>query len=1451
MLTALRSFVDLRSRFVAVAVAVVVLAASVCLLSGPAHAQDTTPPALVSGNTSLHVNGSAFTAIFDENLDTGSVPSQWAFSVLMNGVRVSIERVSIVDTQLLLDLRQAVEHWHDVHFIYNAPSTNPLQDAAGNDVVDMPRTSVSNITPDRLAPTLSQADAVELSGNVLSLNFVETLDGTSVPGASAFSVASAAGALTVSNVSVSGSSVHLWLTSAPARTDRVSVSYDPPSTGALRDASSNEAAAFDAVFASYRQGVRLVDGGVSSEGRLEVFYNGAWGTVCDDHWTQTNADVACRGLGYPLGANPGATGLAGGMFGQGAGTIVLDDVDCAGTEESVLDCPFGSGSTANVLGAHNCQVSDAVPVSCNTGTVSRPRVVSLRLDGTILSGGAYAANSPISATVTWSEPVQVRTVDGAAPPSIVLSYDELKTRSASYASGSGTSTTVFTHRIDSIFAQSISIPANALRLGGGDIVSVASSTRADLTHGRYPDVAEGPSVRDIAIVGDAGPDGQWSTGERVHVDVTFDRPVVVSSGGTPTVSLRLQDDPARVRTVSYVDGSNRATLRFTYTFAAADLNPSRLTVLANSLALGGATITGRPGALAATLGHAAVSREVASYVAATAEFSDLPSYHNGRTPFDVKLSFSADPDALSFVTMRDAMLAVRNATIVRARRATRGSDRSWILTVRPDNKEDIRLSLPRGVCPGKTSICFGDHPVAAAVSAEIPGLFGIEFTYAPSEHYGRSAPSVHKGRFRDGSTNVTVGMTLTMEPENRLQQWHLAGSNLYTITGGTLLSASHSATTSRRPQWSVTIEPHGNGPITITPVAHTGNCDDANSVCSARRGVNGGPPRRVLLQAAAPLVIPGPLSLTVADATVAEADGATLDFVVTLDRVRDTNTWVSYSTSDGTAKAWNLVFSESRNMYLIRPGDYQAVFHRRVLFPPGVTSRTVSVLVYDDDIDEGSETLTLHASVPAANRVSTAEGTGTITNTDALPEAWALRFGRTVGSQVVDALGHRLDASGESHLRLGGTDVSLSGDSPDSSAADELLSLSQGAKAPSGLPRVLTLDDLMADSAFHFSAASGDSGPREGFSAWGRVSRSSFEGSEGSMSLDGDVTTALLGVDAEWDGTLAGVMLSQSSGSGGYRAAAGRTGSVEADLTGVYPYGRISLDSGLSAWGLAGGGNGMITVRARTDEHSDAAASMKTDLSMRMGALGVEGRLYEGEGASPTSVDMRTDAMWVRTETDASRDFVATKGDVTRLRLAFDAKSHFAFGDSARMSPSFELGLRHDGGDAETGFGVEIGAGVSYTLHRLRLDARAHTLLAHEASGYRDWGMSASAALVPHSGGKGLTLKLSPQWGAASRTSDHLWLAPEVSRLASWESPADPSSGLVAEVGYGLSLPGPKNLLTPFAGATLSDSGTSALRTGARWNIGSDLSMQLGGTRTRTEVSRRDDAVSLRLRLRF
>ncbi|KAL1277515.1 hypothetical protein QQF64_024188 [Cirrhinus molitorella] len=103
--------------------------------------------------------------------------------------------------------------------------------------------------------------------------------------------------------------------------------------------------------------VRLV-GKLPSSGRVEIYHDGQWGTVCDDGWELAEAQVVCRQLGFPgaISATPG------GQYGEGSGPIWLDDMNCKGSESSLSECNFKG------WGVTDCSHKEDAGVVCKTGT---------------------------------------------------------------------------------------------------------------------------------------------------------------------------------------------------------------------------------------------------------------------------------------------------------------------------------------------------------------------------------------------------------------------------------------------------------------------------------------------------------------------------------------------------------------------------------------------------------------------------------------------------------------------------------------------------------------------------------------------------------------------------------------------------------------------------------------------------------------------------------------------------------------------------------------------------------------------------------------------------------------------------------------------------------------------------------------------------------------------------
>ena len=475
-----------------------------------------------------------------------------------------------------------------------------------------------------------------------------------------------------------------------------------------------------------------------------------------------------------------------------------------------------------------------------------------------------------------------------------------------------------------------------------------------------------------------------------------------------------------------------------------------------------------------------------------------------------------------------------------------------------------------------------------------------------------------------------------------------------------------------------------------------------------------------------------------------------------------------------------------------------------------------------------------------------------------LPRAWLSRFGRTIGTHMTDAVGARLRAPAglDSHVTVGGYRLSLKpGESLRGAALLEglagFLGLGPGGsgrpeeafggwetdpRRDPSRPVHLDLRRVLLGSSFrlHLGAA-GATSPR--LTAWGRVAGTRFDGRDGALTLDGDVLTGTVGVDRAWGRWLAGLAVSHSRGDGGYTrplaAAAGQRGDLDAALTSLHPYLRYRMTDRLDVWGLLGYGWGSMTLAPAT------GPAVETDTTLLMGAVGGRGILLPAAEHDGFELATRTDLMLTRMTSGAAAGLAGADGDAHRLRLILEGSRGVTWEEGRRLTPTVELGLRHDWGDAETGFGLELGGRVQYVApaQGLSVEVAVRGLLAHEARAYKEWGAQGTLRLDPGVLQPGLALTVAPGWGAAASGVEDLWARQTTAGLAPRGPRAAPGGRLNAEVGYGLAAPFGAGLVTPYAGTVLTAGADRTYRVGTRVQVRGPAA---GGLTLRLEGMRRE-----------
>ena len=527
---------------------------------------------------------------------------------------------------------------------------------------------------------------------------------------------------------------------------------------------------------------------------------------------------------------------------------------------------------------------------------------------------------------------------------------------------------------------------------------------------------------------------------------------------------------------------------------------------------------------------------------------------------------------------------------------------------------------------------------------------------------------------------------------------------------------------------------------------------------------------------------------------------------------------VSYSLS-GTAKA---------------PADYTAPNSTMVSIPAGQQTATIAIQTKTDKVLEPDETL-----VVTLDNAATANGTARVGSprsaTTAIQDPVFHSINR-VNQTLLPGI-TRASAAGALEAVSARMALAAQGDPP--AATADLTGLT-------GLYRALLANEqalqdgsydlarVLGGSSFlvPLSSHDGDSGGGVGVAVWGSGDFRAIGGGDADaddVDWDGSVWSARLGADLRFvDSLLTGLAVSWTSGGLDYvdqLAPTDREGTYASWLISAYPYVGWTTP-GFGLWATGGFGFGGVTI---DDSEEDAQEADLTQWSVGAGGsvtlLSTDWFIAGGNTALKLKAEgFLAGATVAENESKLIQELTV---GVNQARAAIEAShaQHFAGGGSLR--PSLEIGGRFDGGDGETGVGLEVGGGLTYADpgSGLTVAGTGRALVIRDGN-YGEWGLSGLIQLDPNAAGHGLMMSVRPTFGVTPSGVSGLWEHGTLDLL----SGGDAAGGrVVAEIGYGLAAFGTAGVLTPYAGASLTDAGAHSLSLGGRLELGPafDLTLEL------------------------
>ena len=1021
----------------------------------------------------------------------------------------------------------------------------------------------------------------------------------------------------------------------------------------------------------------------------------------------------------------------------------------------------------------------------------------------------YRVGDVVEVTVEFSGEVHV-----TGDPVVTLSVGA-SSRSAAFAAGSGTLRLAlrYTVRSRDVDEDGISIAADALT--GGTITDadgrpVDRTSRALAPQDDHRVDALAPTVVAVAFTSDAGAARTYGPGDVVEVTVGFSD--VVHLTGDPMMRLNVG---ATSRQAAFARGSGTRELAFRYTVQYGDADEDGISIAADALT--GGTIedaAGNPAdrafeALGPQPAHRvdAVRETTVDAVRITSDPGPGRTYGPGDE-VEVTVEFS---DVVHVTGEPVVTLSVGAHSRPAAFASGSGTTRlAFRYTVQAGDLDEDGISIAADALAGGEVEDAGGNPVERSFEALGP----------QSGHRVDARPATVDAV----AVTSDAGEDDTYEPGDVVEAT-VEFSDVVNVAGAPVLVLSIGANSreaafaagsgTRRLAFRYTVQGGDSDEDGISIAADAlagGEIEDADGNPVDRSFEALGPQSAHRVAARAELAF---ASLTL---TVGREEGVDLTESLAQAGIEYVGGFVAQSDDPAVVEA-----RTSDGVLVLTP-----VTEGTALVTVTARRAPITLFVPVEVTASAEEIAVLESALAAVGRSLLSSAATTIGARLELGASNGSEAGPYASAMAADA--HLQSMAAADSWRIGGTGAWSHGPETGSVAQSGAGALGHGRRA-------------MSFSSMGLAAPNGASS----WAVWGAADAQTFEGEPASGTYDGSMTSIYLGADARGDGWVAGGSVSRTTADVSYDVTgkAAGSGTLEIDMNAFHPYVQWTPTPRATLWSIVGFGTGDATHRRAGQGDSGELGQ----LSMRMGLAGLNVGLGEFGGVS---LAVRGDAGMAQLETDDGVPAVqGLAAAVQRLRLGVEFSMPFATGDRNVLTPFLDVGGRWDGGDGQTGGGVEVAGGVRYRGPMGGVEVKARSLAAHGAQGVAETGVAATVFVEPGSGAGGLRMSLSPRWGDAE-SRDVFWRPDYALRRIAHE-PREPEWTLDGRVGYGARWR-EDGLLTPFGEFDLGRRGESRSRVGLSYErdepLAGSMRIDLFGERLVRTGHQAEGAVLLRLEAR-